>query len=121
MPFILCTGEILVMKSLEELLSELAENAEATLNPVTEERLKSKGIKIAKPPKRTLEESISLIFSEEHKGKALDIAKKLPEPPAIPVPSIQSLYNEIREAIILGLNGAAITLSGVLVEFALKY
>jgi hypothetical protein len=36
-------------------------------------------------------------------------------------PSIQSLYNEIKEAIIFGLNGAAITLSGVLVEHALKY
>lgn len=109
------------MNRLEELLSELAENAEATLSPVTEEGLKGRGIHIPKPPKRTLEESINLIFSDKRKEKALDIVKKLPDPPEVPVPSIQSLYNEIWEAIILGLNGAAITLSGVLVEHVLKY
>jgi hypothetical protein len=121
MLFILEMGETLVMKSLEELLSQLAENAEATLSPVTEERLRSQGVNIPKPPERSLEESINLIFSEQRKEKALAIAKTLPEPPETPVPSIQSLYNEIRETIILGLNGAAITLSGILVEHALKY
>jgi len=110
------------MKSLEEILSELAASADAAiLSPTTEKRLRDQGIHIPKPPKLTLEESINLLFSERRKEKALEIARKLPEPPDVPVSSIQSLYNEIREAIILGLYGAAITLSGILIEYALKY
>lgn len=109
-------------KKLEDLLSELAENVDAaTLSPTTVARLKERGIHIPETPKRTLEESINLIFSKERKERALKVAKNLPEPPDMAVPSIQLLYNEIRECIILGLNGAAITLSGVLVEYVLKY
>jgi hypothetical protein len=110
------------MNDLEKLLSELAENSDISiLSPVTQERLNVQGIHIADPPKRTLEESIDLLFNEQRKERAIEIAKKLPAPPDMSAPSIQSLYNEIREAIIFGLNGAAITLSGVLVEHALKY
>jgi len=110
------------MNDLEKLLSELAENSDiAILSPTTRERLKAEGIHIPEPPKRTLDESIDLLFSDQRKERALEIAKKLPTPPDMTAPSIQSLYNEIREAIIFGLNGAAITLSGVLVEHALKY
>lgn len=110
------------MDDLEKLLSELAENSDVRmLSPVTIERLKTKGIHFSEPPKRTLEESINLLFSNERKGKAIEIAKQLPAPPSMAAPSITSLYNEIREAIIFGLNGAAITLCGVLVEHALKY
>ncbi len=110
------------MDNLEKLLSELAENSDIRmLSPVTIENLKTKGIHFAEPPKRTLEESINVLFSDERKVKAIEVAKKLPAPPNMAAPSITSLYNEIREAIIFGLNGAAITLCGVLVEHALKY
>jgi hypothetical protein len=110
------------MKDVEAILSELASQGfEGILSPTTEERLGKRGIHIPKLAKLTLEQSIDLIFSEGRKQKALAIAKTLPQPPNIPVPSIQSLYNEIREAIILGLNGAAITLCGILVEHVLKY
>jgi len=51
----------------------------------------------------------------------LEVASKLPSPPDIPVSSVQSLYDEIIDAAILGLYGAAITLSGILVEYMLKY
>jgi hypothetical protein len=111
-----------MVTNLEEILSELAENAEtATLSPTTIARLKERGIYIPTPPKRSLEESINLLFGKERKERALEVARNLPVLPDIPVPSIQLLYNEIRESIILGLNGAAITLSGVLVEYVLKY
>jgi len=110
------------MKDVAEILTELASQGfEGILSPTTKQRLAERGITIPKPRELTLEESIDVIFSEDRKQRALANAKTLPQPPQIPVPSIQSLYNEIREAIILGLNGAAITLSGILVEHALKY
>lgn len=110
------------MKDVEEILIGLtSQGFEGILSPTTEERLGGRGIHIPKPPKLTLEQSIDLIFSEARKERALAIAKTLPQPPIIPVPSIKSLYNEIREAIILGLNGGAITLCGILVEHVLKY
>src|SRR5713101_5852954 len=109
------------MKDVEEVLSELvSQGFEGILSPTTEERLGQRGINIRKPPKLTLEESIDTIYAEARKQRALATAKSLPQSPGIPVPSIQSLYDEIREAIILGLNGAAITLSGILVEHALN-
>jgi hypothetical protein len=110
------------MKDVEEVLSELASQGfDAILSPTTEERLRKRGINIPKPPKLTLEESIDLVFGEAQKQRAMATARGLPQSPEIPVPSIQSLYHEIRLAIILGLNGAAITLCGILVEHALKY
>ena len=36
-------------------------------------------------------------------------------------PAIKSLYQEIRECIFFGLNGAAITMSAILIEFVLKH
>jgi hypothetical protein len=112
----------ITVKELENSLSQLVENSDIRmLSPGTRERLKAKGIQLAEPPKRPLEESIDLLFSDKRKEIALDVAQKLPVPPDMAAPSIKSLYDEIRLAIILGLNGAAITLSGVLVEHALKY
>jgi hypothetical protein len=108
-------------KNLEEILGELPQGSQGILSPSTEERLGKRGIHIPKPPKLTLEESINYIFSDDRKQQALATAKQLPRPPEIPAPSIQSLYTEIRQAIILGLNGAAITLCGILVEHTLKY
>src|SRR5207245_643222 len=47
-------------------------------------------------------------------------AKQLPAVPQMP-PAVASLYQEIITCIIFGLDGAAITLSGILVEFVLKF
>ena len=64
------------MKELENSLSQLVENSDIRmLSPVT--RLKAKGIQLAKPPQRTLEESIDLLFSDKRKKIALDVAQKL--------------------------------------------
>ena len=87
-------------------------------NPADVEALQKRGVKFDEPPKRTLEESIDLMFLQKKEG-ALNRAKQFPALPQMPY-SITSLYEEIITCIIFGLYGAAITLSGILVEFALK-
>jgi len=67
------------------------------------------------------EEFVDKIFSDERKAKALERVRKLPELPDIPLPSVTGIYREILQAIILGTNGAAITLSSILVEYMLKF
>lgn len=68
----------------------------------------------------TLEDQVRSLF--HHVGKdAVERARQLPNPPAHGVLEIIELYDEIRLCIIFGQYGAAITLCGILVEFALKY
>lgn len=67
------------------------------------------------------EEFVGKLFSNEHKKKALEKARSLPELPDIPLPSVVGIYREIIRGIILGTNGAAITLSSILVEYMLKF
>ena len=110
------------MEDIEQLMNRLVKEGADTIivNPANIERLRKQGVNFDKVPKKCLEECIDLLFSERKK-LSLEMAKKLPDPPLISAPAIESLYNEIRECIILGLHGAAITLSGILVEFTLKY
>lgn len=106
---------------LERVLSKLAADShQIVANPSDIERLLREGIHVEQPPRRTLEESIDLLFSTR-KQSALERAKELPTLPLKVPPSIASLYEEISTCIIFGLHGAAITLSGILVEFALKF
>lgn len=70
---------------------------------------------------RSWEEFIETVFSEEQKVHALEQVKKLPEIPPLPLPSIVAIYREILRCIALGLNGAAITLSSILIEYMLKF
>ena len=67
------------------------------------------------------EEFVEKLFSDEQKEKALQRARQLPELPDIPLPSVVGIYREIIRGITLGTNGAAITLSSVLVEYVLKF
>jgi hypothetical protein len=103
---------------IESILSKLAADSDQIVgNPADIEQLLKQGV--AQPtPKRTLEESIDLLFSNK-KQRALDRAKQLPAMPQMPY-AVASLYEEIVTCIIFGLYGAAITLSGILVEFVLK-
>ena len=110
------------MKTLEERVRELAAGADSVfLNPATVTKLKEQGIDLPEPRRLSAEESVNVLFSDQRKAHALQMLKQLPERPDLPVSSIQSLYLEIRAAIVLGLYGAAITLSGILVEYSLKY
>ncbi len=106
---------------LESVLSKLAAGSDRIVaNPSDIEQLLREGIHLEQPPRRTLEESVDLLFSSR-KQSALERARELPAPPPKAPPSIASLYEEISTCIVFGLHGAAITLSGVLVEFALKF
>lgn len=110
------------MENPETLMNRLVLNGanQIIVNPKTLKKLKEKGIHFKMPPQKTLQESLELLFNKRKKA-AIDLVNKLPLVPMIAAPAIESLYNEIRECIIFGINGAAITLSGILVEFALKY
>lgn len=109
------------MKNIKKLLDGLsAETNRIIATPEVIEKLKSKGLPIVEKEPLTLEETLDNLFSKREKV-ALENARKLPDTPINMEPAIQSLYTEIQECIIFSLNGAAITLMGILVEFVLKY
>ncbi len=84
------------------------------------EELEKRGVVFDKQQLKTTEHFIDELFAKRRE-KALAIIKEFPAPPQLAIPTINSLYDEIRECILFGLNGAAITLSAILVEFALKH
>ncbi len=107
---------------LKEIFDGLSADVDSiSLNPTTLERLRKQGINLPERPRHTPEESVNYLFNDQRKKQALHMYRQLPDLGDIPVPSIQSLYKEIRAAAVLGLHGAAITLSGILLEYALKY
>lgn len=106
---------------INELLAKHAKDAtQFIVNPETLDQMVKDGLKLDKPEQLTNEEYIDKLFSKKQE-KASKIITQLPAPPNIALPPITSLYAEIGECILFGLNGAAITLSAVLVEFALKH
>lgn len=108
------------MKNIDALLSELAQGATHIIsNPNTIADLQERGVKFDSPKSKTKEEFIEEIFAQR-KNIALNNVSKFPMPPDIAIPTIGFLYDEIRECILFGLYGAAISLSAVLVEFSLK-
>nr|MBI5456010.1 hypothetical protein [Candidatus Levybacteria bacterium] len=108
------------MKNIDDLLSELAGGATHVIsNPNTIADLQKRGVKFDKPKSKTEEEFIEEIFGQR-KNIALTNISKFPIQPDIAIPTIGFLYDEIRECILFGLYGAAISLSAVLVEFSLK-
>lgn len=86
----------------------------------TLKELIAKGLRIDRHTPETNEEYLDRVFGERQTA-ALKVIEELPEVPNIALPPITSLYNEIRECVLFGLNGAGITLSAVLVEFAIKH
>ena len=89
-------------------------------NPDDFEKLRRLGYNVdAKPP--TMEERVAQRFSAEQAKEALERAKKLPPRPDIAAPSVLSLYDEAAQCIVVGLYGAAITLSSNLIEYTMKY
>lgn len=78
------------------------------------------GLKLDEQVPESADTYLDRLF-DERKMHAQKILSKLPQKPSIPLPPILSLYDEIIECILFGLNGAAITLSAILVEFAIKH
>jgi len=108
------------MKNINDFLTELVEGSTHIISkPETVEELRKQGIKFDEPKKLTPEQAVENIFTQR-KTIALANITKFSLPPDIAIPTIGFLYDEIRECILFGLYGAAISLSAVLVEFSLK-
>src|SRR5713101_5003114 len=86
-------------------------------SPATIQMVREKGEPIEEVPQLSVEESIEKLFTAR-KAHALEVVAKLPLSPSWEAP-ILYLYDEIRQAILFGMNGTAITLCGILVEFVL--
>jgi hypothetical protein len=100
-------------------MEQVAKGADKIIaSPATIEKLRNQGLPLESAPAPTLEERF-----EARKASAKDVVQFLPELPPVELvpPAIKSLYEEILDCILFGLNGAAITLSGNLIEFALKH
>jgi hypothetical protein len=109
------------MNSLDDFLSSLVGGStHAILNPKTLGDLQKKGVKFDRPREKSVDEALEELFSKR-KALAASAIAKFPTPPNIAIPTIGFLYDEIRECIIFGLYGAAISLSAILVEFSLKH
>lgn len=106
-----------MIDDIEKIMDELAKGHNRLIvNPDTLEKLRAQGIPFNVIPSPTIEE-----LFEQRKEIAIEKAPQLPSLPQGLPPAIQALYQEIRECIFFGLYGAAITMSSILIEFALKH
>ena len=104
-------------KDIEKIMEELSKGSDRIIvNPGDLEKLKKHGIPFDIIPSPTINE----LFNQR-KEKAHTIAQYLPSLPQRLPPVIQALYQEIRECIFFGLNGAAITMSAILIEYIIKH
>lgn len=109
------------MKNLKDKLDQLVKNSDLIVSsPETMERLKKEGLPI-KSTFITYEEYLDKLF-EARREIATDLIKELPLlDEGIANATVQALYEEIKEAFVLGIPGAGITLSLILLELGLKY
>ncbi len=104
-------------KDIEKIMEELAKGSDRIIvNPGDLKKLKSHGIPFDIIPSPTIGE-----LFDQRKEKAHAIAPYLPSLPQRLPPVVQALYQEIRECIFFGLNGAAITMSSILIEYVIKH
>lgn len=105
-----------MMDNIKEKMDKLVEGSDKIVaNPETIEKLRSQGLPIKDIPSPTISE-----LFDHRKKLAIEVAAHLPTLPEGLSAPIQTLYQEIRECIFFGCNGAAITLSGIMIEFMLK-
>lgn len=108
------------MNNIDDFLSKLVDGSTHIIsNPKTINDLQKKGVKFDPPKFKTEDEVLDALFAKRRK-EANTVLSKLPSTPQIAIPTIGFLYDEIRECIIFGINGGAISLSAILVEFAIK-
>lgn len=109
------------INNLDDFLANLSQGASHIIaNPKTISDMQKKGVKFETLSPKTPTQIIDDLFLER-KTNAAEKITHFPSAPKIAIPTIGFLYDEIRECILFGLNGAAISLSAVLVEFALKH
>ena len=108
------------MNSLSGLIQRLLRGPELIVtSQETALSLARLGGKVENIPQVPVGEGLDRLFAMR-RAEAESIADQLPECPSLEAPLLH-LYDEIYQAFIFGLNGTAIILSGVLVEFAVKY
>ena len=106
-----------MIKDIEKIMEELVEGSDRIIvNPADLEELKKQGVPFDVIPSPTIDQ-----LFEQRKQNAFSKVKELPPLPQELPPAVQALYQEIRECIFFGLNGAAITMSSILIEFVLKH
>ena len=106
-----------MIEDIEKIMRDLAVGSDTIIvNPKTLEELRAYGVPLDIVPAPTIER----LFDERKKIALLKIGQ-LPSLPKRLPPVVQALYQEIRECIFFGLNGAAITMSAILIEFVLKH
>lgn len=106
-----------MIEDIEKIMSELAGDSDTIIvNPETLEELKRSGVPFDIVPAPTIDQ----LFDQRKQNAFLKIGQLPSLPQGLP-PAVQALYQEIRECIFFGLNGAAITMSAILIEFVLKH
>lgn len=106
-----------MIKDIEKIMEELAKGSDRIIvNPADLDELKKQGVPFDVIPSPTIDQ-----LFEQRKQNAFSKVKELPPLPQELPPAVQALYQEIRECIFFGLNGAAITMSSILIEFVLKH
>ena len=106
-----------MIKEIQKIMNELAGNSDTIIiNPETLEELKRSGVPFDTIPAPTVDQ----LFDQRKKNAFMKIGQLPSLPQGLP-PAVQALYQEIRECIFFGLNGAAITMSAILIEFVLKH
>jgi len=109
------------MNTIDDFLSGLVKGSTHIISsPKTIEDLQKRGVKFVEKPKKTEDQFLDELFAERRKASTT-LIKKFPSAPQIAVPTIGFLYDEVRECILFGQFGAAISLSAVLLEFSLKH
>lgn len=109
------------MSDLDDFLANISAGASHVItSPKTIRELQEKGVKFDTRTPRTANQIIEDLFQERKENAVASVAM-FPSTPNMAIPTIGFLYDEIKECILFGLNGAAISLSAVLVEFALKH
>lgn len=106
-----------MIKDIQKIMNDLAGNSDTIIiNPETLEELKRSGVPFDPIPPPTIDQ-----LFEQRKQNAFLKLRQLPSLPQELPPAVQALYQEIRECIFFGLNGAAITIASILIEFVLKH
>ena len=106
-----------MIKDIQKIMNELAGNSDTIIvNPQTLEELRRSGVPLGIVPAPTVDQ----LFDQRKKNAFTKIGQLPALPQGLP-PAVQALYQEIRECIFFGLNGAAITMSAILIEFVLKH
>lgn len=110
------------MQDFDEFLRSLADGCdELHCGPNGAELIQRLGGKLDPPgPSKTAEQRLDELF-ERRRVAAHTLLGALPSRLRESVPPIEALHDEMIECALFGLNGAAISLSGIFVEFVLKH